>query len=257
MTEKWLDIKKSVFVEDEDQDSFPTIKTNDEMIALLNKNGKTVPDWDLARVGAAQKRFAMIREPLIDTALHVITPVTRPQYLQKVADSIANADLPHNFSIHWHCIFKNHENRFNVIQLYNKLLDSIQDGWIHFMCDDNAFHPRLFVDFQEAIDENPNMGVFLVGIFGRKGQVSLPNPKYMLPYCIDAAQSFFKREVLGDIRYDTRKTSFADAKLIMDIYEKCPERFVFSDKILSYYERILRDDNGDLIDKGKWVTSNE
>ena len=256
MTAKYLDIKKSIYLK-QNQDDFPTIKTNDEMVALLTKNGKTVPDWDIARVAVAQRRFAMIREPITDIPLHVITPVTRPQYLQKIADSIVNADHPHKFSIHWHCIFKNHENRFNVIQLYNKLLDSIQDGWIHFMCDDNSFHPRLFAEFQDAIDKNPNMGVFLAGIFGRHGRVVYPRKENIIPWGIDAAQSFVERKTLGDIRYDTRKTSFADSKLIMDIYDKSPEKFVFSDKVLSYYERTLRDDNGTLIDQGQWVTQNE
>ncbi len=249
-------MKKSVYVENESSDDLDTFSkplTNDEMLAVLKKRGMTAPDYDMYRLKMSQKKFAMIREPLVDIPLHVITPTTRPHYLQKVADSITNAEGPHRFSIHWHCIFKNHENRYNIIQLYNKLLDGIQDGWIHFMCDDNQFHPRIFTEFQKAINENPDMGVFLVGIFGRKGKILYPTPKHIAPFCVDAAQSFIKRETLGDIRYDKDNASFADSKIIMDIYKKHPEKFVYSDKILSYYERTIRDTNGMLLEKGKWV----
>jgi len=220
--------------------------TREDMLAWLKAKNMTIEDLERYRVHKGQLKGAMKRDPLTDTPLHVITPVTRPHNLQKIADSIANADHPHRFSIHWHIIFKNHENRYNVIQLYNKLLDSIQDGWFTFMCDDNSFHPRLFTEFQEAIDENPNMGVYLVSIFARHGVNIEARPEAIRPFGVDAAQTFIKREILGDTRYSTHNVRYTDSQIVMDLYKKCPEKFVFTDKVLAYFERIIRDDNGNL-----------
>lgn len=220
--------------------------TREEMLAWLKKRSMTIQDLERYRVNK-KIELAIYRDmPVTDIPFHIITPVTRPQNLQIITDSIVNADKPHRFSIHWHTIFKNNENRYNVINIYNKLLDSIQDGWITFMCDDNAFHPRLFLELQEAIDENPNMGVFICSIFARHGQNIIASKESVIPHGVDAAQTFIERKTLGDTRYNTHKFRYADSKIVIDLYRKCPEKFVFSEKILAYYEKIIRNDNGDL-----------
>jgi len=221
--------------------------THAQMMAFLDKKGMTIDELERFRVNRRSIRHRMTLEPLTDVPLHIITPVTRPHNLDMIIDSIIRADRPHNLSIQWHTIFKNNENRYNLINIYNKLLDGFSDGWFTMMCDDNHFHPKIFVELSKAIEANPDMGVFIVSCFGRHGGISHAAAENVAPMGVDASQTFVKMEALGDIRYDSKlHVDMSDSKIVMALYKKCPERFVFSDKVLAYYERIIRDDAGEL-----------
>ncbi len=189
----------------------------------------------------------MIATPITDTQVHIFTPSARPENLRLINESIYKAEGPHNLGINWHIMYKNHDNKFNIIPGYNRYLDQIKTGWFTFMCDDNMFHPALFKAFSDTLEANPDMGVYVVCIMGHKGTTATAAPENCKPFQCDAAQYFFNREVLGDIRFNTGDLAHgADGKLLQDLYEKCPEKFVFDDRIIAYHEALKTEPDADL-----------
>lgn len=237
---------KKIILTEKDNEELGSRMTRDEMEAWLKRKGMTHDDLLFERMRRHRRRTYLTREPLTDTALHVITPTMRTENLASMVYSITSATKPHNLSIRWHCIFKNNENRYNIINVYNEILDDIKEGWVHFLCDDNCFHPDLFSELSKAIDANPDMGAFIVSIFGRHGKVMKACPENMVKFGVDAAQTFIRRDIIGDIRYKVHQSFSADSKFVCDVYKKHPEKFVFTDKVLAYYERLTRDDSGNL-----------
>ncbi len=237
-----MDIKLT----ERDNEELGTQQSHASMMAWLARKKMSPNDLVMESFRRRRKRFALKHKPITDIPLHVIIPVARPHNLQSLAYSVVSAKGPHNFSVRWHCIFKNHENRYNIINIYNDVLDSIKDGWVHFMCDDNQFHSELFYEFSKAIDSHPDMGAFVVSIFGRHGKVMKACPEMMVPFGVDASQTFIRRDIIGDTRYNIHKSFSADSKFACDVYKNHKDKFVFSDKVLAYYERTIRDDDGEL-----------
>jgi len=184
----------------------------------------------------------LLAEPIVDIPVHVLTPCARPKNIRLLNESIYKSSGPHNLSINWHIMYKNHDNKFNIIPGYNRYLDQITTGWFTLMCDDNMFHPELFKSFSDTLDKNPNMGVYVVCIMGHTGSIAVAAPENCLPFKCDAAQYFFNREVLGDLRFDTGDLAHgADGKLLQDLYKQCPDKFVFDNRIIAYHEALKND----------------
>ena len=184
----------------------------------------------------------MLKAPIVDTTVHVLTPCARPQNIRMLNESIYRAHGPHKLAINWHILYKNHDNKFNIIPGYNRYLDQITTGWFTLMCDDNMFHPALFKAFSDTLDANPQMGVYVVCIMGHTGTTATAAPANCLPFQCDAAQYFFNREILGDIRFDTGDLAHgADGKLLQDLYAAHPDKFVFDNRIIAYHEALRSD----------------
>lgn len=184
----------------------------------------------------------MLKEQLTDIPVHILTPCSRPQNIRMINESIYKAQGPHKLCLNWHIMYKNHDNKYNIIPNYNRYLDCINFGWFTFMCDDNMFHPQLFKAFSETLDKHPDMGVYVVGIMGYAGAVQEAGPQYCKPFNSDAAQYFFKREILGDIRFDTGEMAHgADGQLLKNLYAAHPEKFVFDNRVIAYHEALKTD----------------
>ena len=213
-----------------------------EVYDFMNNKKKTVEDYRKEGKVVREEYDKMIATPLTDTQVHIFTPSARPQNIKLINESIYRAEGPHNLAINWHIMYKNHDNKFNIIPNYNKYLDAIKTGWFTFMCDDNMFHPGLFKAFSDTLDKNPNMGVYVVGIIGHKGAVQMAGPQFCKPFHSDASQYFFNREVLGDLRFATGEMAHgADGQLLQDLYAQCPDKFIFDNRIIAYHEALKVD----------------
>ena len=218
-----------------------------EVYNYMNAKKKSVDTFKQQGAKVRKEYDAMLATPLTDVPVHIFTPCARPGNVRLVNESIYRSNGPHKLDINWHIMYKNHDNKFNIIPKYNKYLDEIKDGWFTFMCDDNMFHPGLFKAFSDTLDKNPDMGVYVVGIMGHKGAVQMAGPKFCKPFNSDASQYFFNREILGDLRFNTGQLAHgADGKLLQDLYAQCPDKFVFDDRIIAYHEALKIDDFKDL-----------
>ena len=122
-----------------------------------------------------------------------------------------------------------------VIELSNPL------DWIYALDDDNILHVDFFAEFTKAIKDNPDKEVVVFNQFvGGKDFTGLQfreakpeNTKYQ---GIDQAQFVHTVSVLGDERYPMHYAG--DGLMIEKIYASTPEKFLFIDKILCYYNFI-------------------
>ena len=220
-----------------------------EVYHYMNSKKKTVETFKKQGARVRKEYDEMLATPLVDVPVHIFTPCARPENIQLVNESIYRSMGPHKLGLNWHIMYKNHDNKFNIIPNYNKYLAALTkpDEWFTFMCDDNMFHPGLFKAFSDTLDENPSMGVYVVGIMGHKGAVQQAGPTFCKPFSSDASQYFFKREVLKDLRFNTGELAHgADGKLLQDLYAQCPDRFIFDDRIIAYHEALKIDDYKDL-----------
>ena len=153
--------------------------------------------------------------------LHIITPVSRPQNLVKIAETLISVHPDH-----WHCIVDprrvdklptiNKDLPFPVSILMgqnpgewgnglrNEGLERIPadaDIWVYFLDDDNAMHPRFREVAEQALNKYPEAKWLIFRQILRNGAVYLSAFTKPIPNCIDIGQNLFHRQLIGKIRF--------------------------------------------------------
>jgi glycosyltransferase involved in cell wall biosynthesis len=163
--------------------------------------------------------------------LTIITPCSRPENLQAMAESIKPGRSL--FDVIWVVILDNHEcveSRSGNYQR-NCALDAITDGWVYFLDDDTIIHPDLFVELTKIITPAVAFEQDL-GVMVRKVM-----PSEMKVCHIDMGQVAIRREVIGDIRFELGIYE-ADGIFIQSVYESDPSVWSFVNKPISYYNKL-------------------
>jgi len=181
--------------------------------------------------------------------IHIITPCSRPYNLKKLYESI-------DFSCEWWIIFDSKTFQFQDFKpkdgieveinygaiaggvagknQINFALDRITSGWVYVLDDDNLLHPDL-PKFLETFDDKKYQGL----IFSQevsKG-VFRHNHSGNIKVCqIDQAQFLLKRSLIGDHRY--LNSYEADGMFISKLYRENPGKFIITNEVLSYYNRL-------------------
>jgi hypothetical protein len=141
-----------------------------------------------------------------------------------------------------HGIFVNDPTNVVGKAQLNRVIElSNPSDWIYALDDDNILHVDFFAEFTKAIKDNPDKEVVVFNQFvGGKDFTGLQfreakpeNTKYQ---GIDQAQFVHTVSVLGDERYPMHYAG--DGLMIEKIYASTPEKFLFIDKILCYYNFI-------------------
>ena len=90
--------------------------------------------------------------------LNVITAVTRPENLGRVAESLsaAAANVPHEWGIEvrWHWKFDPHRLCVGGQVLKNQMILSVRSGWVWILDDDTLAHPDVLRVVSASITEH-------------------------------------------------------------------------------------------------------
>ena len=196
--------------------------------------------------------------------LNIITRCSRIQNLNSVKKSIFTTD---KFSITWYVMFdttilKDIDSKIlNEIQesggksyfinsipgdtghqMINKAISEIQDGFVYVLDDDNIIHEDFYESLYESITNNPEKEgfVFHQRVDGKDFtglEIRTVNSDSVKVTKIDMAQFVATRSIIGDIRIVPMKY-IGDGIFIEEVYNLNPEKFIFIDKVLCYYNYL-------------------
>jgi len=192
--------------------------------------------------------------------LSIITPVTRPENLSRIAESIAKANDEGYFDITWYLIWDTEmygrvtlPYEYNIfiysrpcfsgkipmevngvkvdvkVNSYgakqrNFALDLLKAGWVYFLDDDNIMDEKFLRNLSLEVILNNNTKVFLFNQYEKNGKLrllaSLNNLKVNH---VDSAQFVIDRKFLGDTRWPERQCG--DGYLMEELSAKAPTAF--------------------------------
>jgi hypothetical protein len=127
------------------------------------------------------------------------------------------------------------DGMFDAAQRVNFMFKRIPDGnWVYILDDDTKCHPDLFREFFLA--GSPD--IFVVSA-QRQSDVLVAAPENVCVGQIDVCQFIVRRGCIGDLQFQGTYTQ--DGEFISALYERIPESFVFSSKILAFYNYFAHD----------------
>jgi len=199
---------------------------------------------------------------------HIITRCTRLQNLLQIKENVYNCS--ENIEINWHLIFdvgplkdidaellaelteKETTNVYFVEGtkkglLYpevSNLISKIKEGWIYLLDDDNILHEDFYEETLKSIISNKDKSVH---IFSQKVDgkdftgldIRVASPENTKWQGIDIAQMLIDRTVFNDFKFEANYS--ADGFFIEKVYADRPDKFIWIDKILSYYNYLEKD----------------
>jgi len=193
--------------------------------------------------------------------INFITRCSRQNNLLEISKGIFNTNL---FDINWYIIFdieKVSEVKMETLvelsnlnvkisyeksesgdhghQMINKCIDSIEDGWIYVLDDDNIIHEDFFNEIYKIIKENPDKSGLIFsqkigGIDFTGEDIRYASPDNVKVSRIDMAQFLLKRDLIADERIPNGYY-VGDGMFIESLFNKNKEDFFFIDKVLCYY----------------------
>lgn len=168
---------------------------------------------------------------------HILTPCARPQNVARIWESIIQSE-PHPFEVRWHLALQGPEPDPHGINKTNELLDGACDGWVLTFADDSLLHPALMRRVSEIA--RPDVGAIVVTQQRRDFLGTLhAGPDNMQIGRVSGDQIVWRREFLGEHRFDYATYAHCcDGALICERYQVDPERFVFMDEVLSWFNRL-------------------
>ena len=197
--------------------------------------------------------------------LNIVTPLilSRVQNLYKIKKDIDDEIANSRFNINWYIFFDykeelpaldlNYDYTTLVVSKFkgsfkgnlqrNIALDIIKDGYICFMDDDNKFLPTYFDTIYTYIKfYNPNYDIY-IGNQGREDG-SIYDTETFINVCdenmkvgkVDGHQITFKREILGDLRWNNSPA--ADGEFIEKLHSLYKDRFKYIKEPISYHNYL-------------------
>jgi hypothetical protein len=212
--------------------------------------------WNATWQLAEQQQNRLVNEwrkahQKIHVELHIVTPVSRPDNLPKLEQSIQES-----FRVLkplWHLVVDPTTPRFPVPRSAvscevcgisnpgghshrNIALDRISHGWIFMLDDDTIIHPNLESVFLKALADFPSAQVIVVQQVDKEGRVRLHAHPPVRLGAIDTGSAIVRREFIEHSRFDWERT--ADGRWYEQLYNKNPDAFVFIDQPASYYNAL-------------------
>lgn len=174
------------------------------------------------------------------TRLHILMSCVRPQNIPKISEYILECD-PHPFEIRWHILQQGPDPDPKGIRKVNEELDRIKDGWFWTASDDAQHSKSLFRRLGETIAANPECGVvvFSERRDHKEGPILHAHADNMRPCCVDGTQPIFRRDLIGDHRFDfDQYGDQCDGRFIQLIHQQHPDKFVFVDEVLMNFNSL-------------------
>jgi hypothetical protein len=170
-------------------------------------------------------------------ALSIITACSRPQNLGAIAAAIQEQLLDY-FQISW--IVEFDEKMAGTIignRQKNRGLDRVSEGWIWFLDDDNTIHPDFAQQIHLHVTRLPDAGILFFHQDLGDGEIRTVEPSTVRVHEIDLAQFVVRRELVGDRRFELL-VYHSDGLIIESVYNENPEKAVFIDDVLCYYNGL-------------------
>lgn len=129
--------------------------------------------------------------------LHVLTAVSRPENLGRVAESLAAAAAyAPAVDVTWHWRMDTLRRHVGGQHLKNMMLDEIDDGFVWILDDDTVAHEEVIWQFTHLRNRD---GI----VFSQQrtdGRILWAAPENVRLGYIDVGQAFLSRECIGDRR---------------------------------------------------------
>lgn len=169
--------------------------------------------------------------------LHLLTACTRPENLPRLSASIVEAGCL-SVNLAWHVHQDTECRHVGGQRLKNEMIDLISDGWLHILDDDTILHPMLPRRLFAITREQPDAGLVVVGQLLPGGEYRRPAPGCLAVNQVDAAQLLINRQALGGLRLP--EAYAGDGLLAEELAATlAPERIVYLDEPLCYYNRLM------------------
>lgn len=184
--------------------------------------------------------------------LTIITPCTRPENLPRMKPGIDTGRVL--YEIDWRIVFDTSACHPVVIDgaiisgvnvdgshfgngQRNAGIDATRDGWVYFLDDDNAIHPKFFHGITGALLTHSDKRAFAFqqGLFERGNRDV--SPAETRANHIDMAQVLIRRDLIGDIRFELDPYN-ADGRFIEAVYQSNPSEWAFIHQTLCYYNAL-------------------
>ena len=134
--------------------------------------------------------------------LHVLTAVTRPENLPRIAASLVSS-CPPELELVWHWRFDPDHHAVGGQALKNAMLEEISagadDDWVWCLDDDTAVHPRLLKTLQRW-SLISWIRALVVSQQRADGRVLPAGPEHLQVGSIDIGQAILRRGLIGDLR---------------------------------------------------------
>jgi len=194
-------------------------------------------------------------------SIHIITRCTRLSHLAEIKKTVFNTD---KFNVTWYIIFDTNviqevsvetiillnEERIKTTyrksddgdhghQLINDTIDSIKDGWVYVVDDDNIIHENFYERVYQIIKENKKSTAIIFdqkvgGIDFTKLDIRECGKDLVKVGKIDMAQFLLRRDLIGNYRIP-KGHYVGDGMFIEEIFNENEKKFVFVNEVLCYY----------------------
>ncbi len=196
--------------------------------------------------------------------INLVTAVSRPENLPRLAQSIRLSMSKSKLSVNWIVVVDDvavpspgieaqiRDGQFSFEKLVhtggrcqygidqkNVALDHIKSGYYHCIDDDNIMHPEFFAGLERAIEGNPGKRVFAFGQQRWDAIKSLTaSPNRMEYGKIDNTMFLAHSSLIGDHRYDLTRSGREDFHFFRKLFDLHGDQFVFLSDTLAYYNFI-------------------
>lgn len=119
----------------------------------------------------------------------------------------------------------------------NTGLDIIKNGYVAFLDDDNIMHHAFLERVESLLDSKYNKALVVNQAF-KNGTVRLrTTPENIGIGHVDSAQVVLPRRFIGNIRW-IPSAYVADGIFIKEVFDQQPDKFIFLDEAVSYYNYL-------------------
>lgn len=136
---------------------------------------------------------------------------------------------PHGFALRIHVLQQTGPKDMWGRAKTAEMLNQITGGWVYMWADDAMPEKPLFRRLWETVQSSPNAGAVVFSErVGRFSDTTVAaTPQNMQANRVEGHQVCWKRDFLGNHRYNGAHGRGADWHLITDLYRQFPNRFVF------------------------------
>lgn len=185
------------------------------------------------------------------STVHVLTPVTRPQNLVRIEESLVLAAQYAGayYTVIWHVMSDSSYRSVGGYSLRNEMLDQLHypRDWVAMIDDDTIMHEQILVRLRQVEERHPEVQAMIVAQTrpadwnpGCADPARLRNGAHKLApdeCAFDTGQVIFRRGLMGDYRFRTVDRA-GDGWFYEEVLADAEALVVYVDEVLSYYNGL-------------------
>lgn len=170
--------------------------------------------------------------------LYLVVATNRSKYTKRLIDSLYAVE-PHGLEVRLLLMFQSDPRHIlgSCFDKCNEAIDIIPDhAWIQLASDEDIILPSLWRRTTELMKQNPDKKGFVFSS-RYKDRVFHARNENMEPCKVGGNQFIIKREIIGKTRHDYNSYGDnSDGAFIKKVYDLNPDKFLFIDEVLVYYD---------------------